>query len=138
MARGCRRGRHFRLTQQPSVSQGKERTSPRILIGLSFPGVDRETRGTEITKKRWLCAYSKSPSLLSVQKIPKEASNYIFSIVSSVANLLHAGDYCKTSQLWSLEVATLVIETCELLFLLILPLTLAGLGMLALTGRKNG
>lgn len=71
----CRRGRHFRLTQQPSVSQDGELTSTRILIRLSFPGLDRETCGTEITKKRWLCAYSKSPSLFSVQKIPKEASN---------------------------------------------------------------
>lgn len=71
----CRRGRHFLLMQQPSVSQAEERTSTRILIGLSFPGVDRETCGTEIAKKRWLCAHSKSPSLFSVQKIPKEASN---------------------------------------------------------------
>lgn len=62
---------------------------------------------------------------------------YIFSIVSSVANLLNARDYCKMGQLWSLEVATLVIETCELLLLLILPLTLAGLCVLALTGEEK-
>lgn len=62
----------------------------------------------------------------------------LFSIVSSIANLLDARDYYKMGQLWSLgEVPTLDIETCALLLLLILPLTPAGLCVPALTGEEK-
>lgn len=71
MQKSCR---HFRLTQQSSVSQDEERTSPRILIGLSFPGVDRETRNNK--EKTAVCLFQE-PIFFSVQKIPRDASNSI-------------------------------------------------------------